>query len=104
MDLAGAELELARQYGFRSETAFKSVGCDRCRQTGFHGREGIFELLFVNREVNDILSTDPSLKQLREAAIKAEMVPMIRHGLHKAIAGRTTIAEVGRTCGSAEGS
>ena len=56
------------------------------------------ELLFVNREVDDLLTTDPSMGELRDAAISAGMLPMFKHGLLKVAAGVTTLSEVQRVC------
>lgn len=96
----GDQFALAEKHGLESPIAHKHVGCNQCRNTGFRGREGIFELLFVNRDVDDTLAADPSLGQLRDAAVKAGMVPMFDHGVQKVAAGITTFEEVFRVCES----
>ena len=96
----GEQFELAEKHGLESPIVHKHVGCNQCRNTGFRGREGIFELLFVNRDVDDTLAADPSLGQLRDAAVKAGMVPMFDHGVQKVAAGITTFEEVFRVCES----
>ena len=53
-----------------------------------------------NRAVNDVLTSEPTLTELRDAAIEAGMVPMFNHGLQKIAAGITTFDEVQRVCES----
>ncbi len=98
--LSEAQFDIAQQHGLSSDTVYKPVGCSSCRDTGYLGREGIFELLFVNRAVNDVLSSEPSLSELRDAAIEAGMLPMFDHGMQKVAAGVTTFEEVQKVCES----
>ena len=98
--LSEAQFEVARENGMTSDEVYKPVGCSDCRDTGFHGREGIFELLFVNRAVDSVLTQDPTLAELRDAAIEAGMIPMFHHGMQKVASGLTTFDEIARVCGS----
>ena len=98
--LSEADFEVAREHGLPSDTVYKPVGCGNCRDTGFRGRAGIFELLFVNRDVDNVLASEPSLSELRQAAIDAGMTPMFDHGMNKVGAGLTTFDEVQTACGS----
>ncbi len=93
--LTGAEWETARQHGLTSAQVYAAAGCGSCRGTGYFGREGIFELLFINREVNDVLARDPSMSELRDVAVRAGMTPMFDHGMGE---GLTTFEEVQRVC------
>lgn len=97
-ELDPEDFEVARAHGLKSPRVYVPRGCDRCRNTGFHGRQGVFELLFVTREVDDCLSRDPSLGELREAATAAGMAPMFDHGMEMVGAGITTFEEVQRVC------
>jgi general secretion pathway protein E len=97
-ELNAEEWQLARKLGLRSPNVFRPGKCQRCRNTGYRGRRGVFELLFANADVNDCLSGDPSLGDLRRAAVGAGMTPMVRHGMDLVTAGITTFEEVIRVC------
>ena len=51
----------------RAGKLYFGLGCDRCHNTGHHGRMGIFELLVVNREIRDMVYGGASTEQLRQA-------------------------------------
>ena len=69
-------------------------GCERCRQTGFRGRVGLFELLVLREEIRDGLLAHASLSVLRERAQSLGMVSLMEDGWRKAQAGLTTVEEV----------
>ncbi len=96
--LSEEEWAMGRNHGLESRHVFTPSGCERCHYTGFYGRRGISELLFVNRDVDDCLSADPSLRELRDAAIAAGMQPMYDHGMELVGEGVTTFDEVNRVC------
>jgi type IV pilus assembly protein PilB len=71
-------------------------GCDRCNNTGFRGRCGIFELLIVNDEIRDLISGGASTDQLRSACRRQGMITLRESGLRAIFNGTTTIDEVVR--------
>jgi type IV pilus assembly protein PilB len=75
---------------------FYGRGCDRCNNTGFKGRIGIFELLVMNDELRDMISSGASTDQLRNACKRAGMTILRDSGLRAIYAGKTTIEEVVR--------
>ena len=72
----------------------QGTGCSRCRETGFSGRVGMFELLEPNDAVNDALITGGSHREILEAALAGGFQGMRIDGLHKAADGLTTVEEV----------
>lgn len=75
----------------------KGGGCDTCNGLGYKGRIGIYEILIMNKEVeNIILSGQVSEYQMQEVGVKNGMVTMAQDGLLKALEGVTTIEEVFR--------
>jgi general secretion pathway protein E len=76
------------------ESVYKPVGCLECRQTGFRGRLGVYELLPVTDEFRRLIGHDSDLQQLRRRAVKEGMRPMRLDGAHKIAKGETTIDEV----------
>jgi type IV pilus assembly protein PilB len=71
-------------------------GCDRCNNTGFRGRSGIFELVILNDELRDLISSGVSTDQLRQACRKQGMSTLREAGLRALYNGNTTIEEVVR--------
>jgi type IV pilus assembly protein PilB len=78
-------------------TLYRGKGCKNCKQSGYWGRSGIFELLLVNEEIKKLVSERGSTQVIREVAKKtAGMVPLRLDGLRKALKGITTLDEVDR--------
>jgi type IV pilus assembly protein PilB len=71
-------------------------GCDRCNNTGYRGRMGIFELVLMNDELRDMVSSGASTDQLRMGAKRMGMVTLRESGLRAIFSGLTTIEEVVR--------
>jgi len=69
-------------------------GCDECRQTGFRGREGIYEILTVDNALNLLIRPGCNTGELRRAALANGMRPLRLAGAMKVGTGRTTFAEV----------
>ena len=72
------------------------TGCDQCRQTGYQGRQGLFELLLVSDTIQSAVTRQANAAELRSIAIQDGMRPMRLDGVQKVIDGRTTIDEVFR--------
>jgi type IV pilus assembly protein PilB len=80
-----------------SLTLYRGKGCKNCKQSGYWGRTGIFELLLVNEEIKKLISEKASTQVIREVAKKtAGLVSLKMHGLKKVLEGITTIDEVDR--------
>lgn len=69
-------------------------GCLECRDTGYRGRIGIYELLTMSEQVRELITTTTDLEQLRRQAMKEGMRPLRVSGAQKVGQGVTTIAEV----------
>jgi type IV pilus assembly protein PilB len=75
---------------------FYGRGCDRCNNTGHRGRMGLFELILMNDELRDLVSSGASTDQLRVACKKMGMTTLRESGLRAIFKGLTTIEEVVR--------
>ena len=75
---------------------FYGRGCDRCHNTGHRGRMGVFELVVVNDELRDMISSGASTDQLRASCRKMGMSTLREAGLRAIFDGQTTIDEVVR--------
>ena len=87
--------------GFSNEdagrvTPWKGVGCDRCNQTGYKGRVGLYEVMEVSEELRELILVGASGPELRRKAIDDGMITLRQSGLRKVKEGMTTIEEVVR--------
>jgi general secretion pathway protein E len=74
--------------------AMKAVGCLECRNTGFKGRSGIYEMLTISPKMRKLIKPDTDLAQLRSLAYQEGMQPLMLNGAEKVAAGLTTIEEL----------
>ncbi|PWU09421.1 MAG: type II secretion system protein GspE [Verrucomicrobia bacterium] len=72
---------------------YRGAGCDECRQTGYRGRVGIFELLAINNEMKELILQKRSNAELKAMARKT-MLTMHQDALLKAAAGVTSLEEI----------
>ena len=82
--------------GSGSVTLYRGRGCPACHETGYFGRTGIFEALEVGESIRQMLGQEASDGAIRQAAVEAGMRSMGEDGLHKVLAGVTTLEEVTR--------
>jgi type IV pilus assembly protein PilB len=87
--------------GFTPEEAQKVIpkkgsGCDRCNNTGYKGRVGLYEVMEVTEELRELILVGASALELRRKAIDEGMITLRRSGLLKVMDGVTTIEEVAR--------
>ncbi|MBN1982587.1 MAG: type II/IV secretion system protein [Chitinivibrionales bacterium] len=76
--------------------AYFPNGCDKCGQSGFLGRKGIFELFMVNDEIRTMITDNKSEMQMRSFLRKNGMKTMVHNGIEKIRQGVTTPEEVMR--------
>ncbi|MCA1247811.1 GspE/PulE family protein [Massilia sp. MS-15] len=75
-------------------TVYRPIGCPECRQTGFRGRTGIYELLTVSEGFARIVRTSGDIQQLRQQSVLDGMKPLRIAGAMKVVEGVTTADEV----------
>src|SRR5271170_2873174 len=73
---------------------FKSVGCRECRNTGFHGRHGIFEWMDTDEDIRQLILKSASTDQIRDTARRAGMRTLAEDGWRLVARGITTVEEV----------
>jgi general secretion pathway protein E len=75
-------------------TMYGPVGCIECRETGFLGREGIYELLPLSDGVKPFVTDGADIGKLRKMGMREGMKTLRLSGAQKIAAGHTTISEV----------
>ena len=76
------------------ETFYRGAGCSKCRDTGYLGRIGVYELLVLNDDLRDRITSSPSVHELREILNESGMTSLRADGMEKVRAGITTVEEV----------
>jgi type II secretory ATPase GspE/PulE/Tfp pilus assembly ATPase PilB-like protein len=74
----------------------RGEGCDRCHETGYAGREAVFELLEVTPALARLISQGAHADEIEEKAREGDFVPFRDRAQRSACEGRITLDEVGR--------
>ncbi len=80
----------------QTEKIWKPVGCSACNNTGFKGRVGIFEAIVMNEDIEALLDSVPSEREIRDIAKKQGLLNMREDGIEKIAGGITSFDEVAR--------
>ena len=75
---------------------WRGRGCDVCKQTGFKGRTGIYELMQINEELQELIVRRAPVTEVKEAARANGMLTLQEDGFRKCKDGHTTVEEVMR--------
>jgi type IV pilus assembly protein PilB len=73
---------------------YRGRGCDKCNNTGYKGRIGLFELMIMNDTLRDMIMTNVTTDELRDKAAEFGMIPLRVYGLGHVFNGLTTVEEV----------
>jgi general secretion pathway protein E len=90
LGLGGVE----RSVGAEEARFFVGAGCEKCFQTGYRGRTGIYELLMINVDIQDLIYKRETAGAIKKLALEAGMQTLRMDGARKAAAGITSISEV----------
>ncbi len=82
--------------GLDAGQLFTGRGCECCRDSGYSGRIGIYELLVVDGKFRDMINKDSSVENMRRAFRESGGVSLFEDGIEKVKQGLTTIEEVMR--------
>ncbi|MFH1453802.1 MAG: type IV-A pilus assembly ATPase PilB [Armatimonadota bacterium] len=90
--------ESVRKFGFAAQsdsqvTFYKGVGCDNCKQTGYKGRTGVYELLPVSDRLKGLILKKASTNEIKQAGVEEGMKTLQDDGLRKVLEGVTTIED-----------
>jgi type IV pilus assembly protein PilB len=84
------------KFGGAVETLYRAKGCPRCRNLGYSGRIGIYELFVPDDAMFERISQGATLNELRDMAQKQGMTTLRSDGIEKVKAGITTLEEIYR--------
>ena len=75
------------------EEIYSAESCDECGN-GYHGRIAIHEVLLINQEIKDAISSGMKKDELRNLVYKADVITLLQDGLEKVADGLTTFEEL----------
>ena len=85
---------LMAEYKIDCEQLSKPVGCSACKNLGFDGRIGIFELLELNQDLRDLIIKHPRIDDIYQMGITHGMVPLKQAAMEKLVACVTSLEEI----------
>jgi type IV pilus assembly protein PilB len=94
--VAGAEVGVP---GRTHVEVYEAAGCSRCRDTGYRGRIGLFEVMTVTDEIRALIVARAPAADLAAVAIRQGMRTLAEDGLDKVRDGETTLSEIARVTG-----
>lgn len=88
--------EIPPDYPFPDEPVFHAPGCRECRNTGFAGRKGLFELMVLNDDIRELVLQRSSSGKIKNKAVETGLILLRDDGWAKVHQGITTLNEVVR--------
>ncbi|MDA7950744.1 MAG: Flp pilus assembly complex ATPase component TadA [Pirellulaceae bacterium] len=82
------------QLAAQGNRLFRPKGCRKCRQVGYSGRLGLYELLVTSNRIRDLAHHRASTWEVKKAAVEEGMSTLRDDGWIKALAGKTSVEEV----------
>ncbi|MCX5715950.1 MAG: type II secretion system protein GspE, partial [Candidatus Omnitrophica bacterium] len=83
-----------KKYGLGDGKIYKAAGCEKCRQIGYSGRIGIFEVLMINEEIRQLILKKGTANDIKDLAVRQGMKTLLDSGLEKVKQGVTSLEEV----------
>ncbi len=93
-DLASLKLCGFSEEQLEGSEVFKPVGCPHCNNSGYRGRQGIFEMLQMNTELRELAFNRAGISEIRRAARASGMTTLLEDGQRKILKGVTSIEEI----------
>jgi type IV pilus assembly protein PilB len=88
-----AELQLDKAEA-KKATFFEGQGCVECNNTGYRGRQGVYEVMGMSPKLRDMVLERSSAGEIKKMAIDEGMLTLRRDGLEKLKRGLTTVEEI----------
>lgn len=88
------ELEMLHLSSSNDELFVKPVGCEKCSNTGYSGREGVFEIMPVNEKIQQMIQEKPNLNEIKAELIRLGVPTLAQAGIQKVRKRKTTVEEL----------
>lgn len=87
-------IELIKNVSASEIKLYRSVGCNKCGESGYKGRCGIYEVLQVSNKIREKIIDKAPEAEINNVAVQEGMITLLQDGYIKALEGITTIEEV----------
>jgi type IV pilus assembly protein PilB len=92
---AGEEIrEFLQMHGINASRLAEGRGCNRCRETGYSGRLGLYEILVLDDFIRDAVARNPNVTEFRRICCERGMKTLREDGFAKVASGHTTVEEI----------
>ncbi|RKZ24362.1 type IV-A pilus assembly ATPase PilB [bacterium] len=81
---------------FKGKEIFHGIGCDKCKNTGYSGRIGLFEVLPITKRIRNMILDRATDDEIEAAAVEEGMITLREAGIRKILRGETDIFEVAK--------
>ena len=71
-------------------------GCDKCNNSGYYDRIGIFEVLNIDEDISQLIMEGKSSIEIKEESLKQGYRPLVVDGIRKVVQGYTTLEELNK--------
>lgn len=88
------ELEMLHLSSSNDELFVKPVGCEKCSNAGYSGREGVFEIMPVTDKIQQMIQERPNLNEIKAELIKSGVPTLTHAGIQKVRKRKTTVEEL----------
>lgn len=89
---------ISEKYGitldFKNKKTYEAIGCEKCNNTGYYERTGIFEVLLIDDRIKQLIIKGASSIEIRDEALKGTYKPLVVDGINKVLQGITTLEEL----------
>ena len=77
-------------------TIWEALGCDKCNNTGYRGRIGIYEAVIMDEKIESLVKNSASEREIQDAAVSQGVLNMSQDGVLKVLKGITSLDELER--------
>ena len=84
------------EFDFNDKFTYDPIGCDKCNNSGYYSRIGVYEILEVTEDLKELIIKDASSIEIKEQALKDGYRPLVIDGLRKVTNGVTTLQELNK--------
>ena len=95
-DISNIPLEKEVEPILKGKKIFKNIGCNRCNNTGYYGRIGIYSVMIVSKKIREMLLERKSTDAIKDVARKEGMRTLLEASAEKVASGVTSIDEMYR--------
>jgi type IV pilus assembly protein PilB len=100
LDISGLFTKLERGKNLNSKDSLESItfyrgrGCNKCNNSGYKGRIGVYETLEMTPEMAELITNTTDTSALKKQAEKQGLLSLVEDGFIKAVSGLTNLEEV----------